>query len=48
MPYLKEETEELKRYCTKLSLLSEASVDFLHMEGLRLPAGCEPTVCDGQ
>ncbi len=47
MAFPKEETEELKRYCAKLSLLSEAGVDFLHMEGLRLPAGCEPLVCDG-
>jgi len=47
MAYPKAQTEELKHYCTKLSLLSEAGVDFLYMEGLRLPKGCEPPVCDG-
>jgi hypothetical protein len=47
MEYPKEEIEELKRYCTKLSLLSEVGVNYLYMEGLRLPAGCEPAVCDG-
>ncbi len=47
MAYPKEETEELKSYCAKLSLLSEAGVSFLYMEGLRLPTGCEPPVCDG-
>ena len=47
MEYPKEEIEELKRYCTKLSLLTEVGVSFLFMEGLRLPAGCEPSVCDG-
>lgn len=47
MAYPKEETEELKHYCAKLSLLPEAGVEFLHMEELRLPAGCEPSVCDG-
>jgi hypothetical protein len=47
MVYPKEEIDELKCYCVKLSFLSEAGVDFLHMEGLRLPIGCEPPVCDG-
>lgn len=47
MVYPKEEIEELKCYCTKLSLLPEVSVNYLYMEGLRLPAGCEPAVCDG-
>jgi hypothetical protein len=47
MGYPKEENDELKNYCTKLSLFAEGGVNFLYMEGLRLPAGCEPSVCDG-
>jgi hypothetical protein len=46
MSYPTEQTEDLKRYCEKLSLLPEAGVPFLLMEGLRLPAGCQPAVCD--
>ena len=46
MEYSKEELEELKHYCTKLSLLPEGGVNFIYMEGLRLPAGCTPSVCD--
>lgn len=46
MEYPREETEELKHYCAKLSLLLEAGVSFLYMEGLRLPTGCDPSVCD--
>ena len=47
MEYPKEKTDELKSYCTKLSLLSDGGVSFLHLEGLRLPPGCKPSVCDG-
>jgi len=47
MEYPKEETDELKRYCTRLSVFQEAGVSFIYMERLRLPAGCEPSVCDG-
>ena len=46
MPYPAEQIEDLKRYCVKLSALSEGGVTYLQMEGLRLPVGCEPTVCD--
>ena len=46
MDYPTEQTDELKRYCTKLSLLQEGGVTYFHLEGLRLPAGCEPPVCD--
>lgn len=46
MVYPTEQIEELKRYCTKLSVIPEGDVTFLHTEGLRLPAGCEPAVCD--
>jgi len=44
--YPTEQTEDLKRYCEKLCALQEGAVTFLYMEGLRLPAGCEPRVCD--
>jgi hypothetical protein len=46
MDYPKEQTDELKRYCTKVSALTEGVVTFLHLEGLRLPSGCDPVVCD--
>jgi hypothetical protein len=46
MPYPKEQTDELKGYCKKVSLLPEAGVEFLYLEELRLPAGCNPAVCD--
>jgi len=46
MEYPHEQIEELKRYCTKLSALPEAGATFFYMEGLRLPTGCEPGICD--
>lgn len=46
MAYDKEEIEALKRYCEKVYLLSEAGTTFLQLEGLRLPQGCTPAVCD--
>ena len=47
MEYPKEQTDELKSYCSKLSAFTEGGVTFLYLEGLRLPAGCDPQVCDG-
>jgi hypothetical protein len=46
MAYTSEQIEELKRYCEKLSSFSEAGTTFFYMEGLRLPAGCTPDICD--
>jgi hypothetical protein len=46
MEYPKEEIAELKRYCRKISTLTESSVTFLYLAELRLPAGCQPQVCD--
>lgn len=46
MEYPKEQTDELKHYCSKLSAFTEGGVTFLYMEGLRLPVGCDPQVCD--
>jgi hypothetical protein len=46
MPYPKEQTDELKGYCKKVSSLPEGGIDFLYLEELRLPAGCTPTICD--
>ena len=46
MPYPKEQTDELKGYCKKVSSLPEGGIDFLYLEELRLPAGCAPAICD--
>lgn len=46
MPYPKEQTDELKRYCKAVSGLAEGGIDFFYMEALRLPAGCAPPICD--
>jgi len=46
MPYPKEQTDELKDYCQKVSSLPEGGIDFLYLEELRLPAGCTPVICD--
>jgi hypothetical protein len=46
MSYPQEQIDELKRYCTKLSALTEGGTFFFHMEELRLPAGCTPATCD--
>lgn len=46
MSYPSEQTDELKRYCGKLSVLPEGGISFLLMESLQLPAGCDPAVCD--
>jgi len=47
MEYANQQIEDLKRYCVKLSTLTEGGVTFLYLEGLRLPMGCQPAVCDG-
>ena len=44
--YPREQLDELKRYCRKLSAFEEGGITFLFMEGLRLPAGCDPQECD--
>lgn len=41
-----DQIEDLKRYCAKLTALTEGGVTFFHLEGLRLPAGCTPQTCD--
>jgi hypothetical protein len=46
MEYPKEQIEELKSYCSKLSALNEGGVIYFHLEALRLPAGCNPVACD--
>jgi len=46
MEYSKEQTDDLKLYCDKVSMLVEGNVTFFHLEGLRLPTGCTPPVCD--
>jgi len=47
MEYSKDQLEELKSYCSKLSAFTEGSVTFLYLEGLRLPEGCQQQVCCG-
>ncbi|HST51085.1 MAG TPA: hypothetical protein VLJ61_03665 [Pyrinomonadaceae bacterium] len=46
MEYPKEQIDELKRYCTSVKTFSEGAVTYLFLEALRLPAGCEPSICD--
>ena len=46
MDYPREQIEELKQYCRKLSAVTEGGVTYLHFEGLRLPSGCQPAECD--
>ncbi len=46
MEYPKEQIDELRPYCSKISVLTEGSIVFLYLEGLRLPDGCQPSVCD--
>jgi hypothetical protein len=47
MEYPEEQLHELKRYCNKLKAVPEGGVIFLFLEGLRLPVGCTPPVCNG-
>jgi hypothetical protein len=46
MDYPQEQIDELKRYCSKVSGLTEGNATFLFLEQLRLPDGCEPAACD--
>ncbi len=46
MDYPQEQIDELRRYCSKLLALPEGEVTYLFLGGLRLPAGCTPSVCD--
>jgi hypothetical protein len=38
--------EELKAYCSGISILNEAGVSFLCLEELTLPSGCTPAKCN--
>ena len=46
MEYPKEQTDALKGFCVKVSALVEQNITYFYLEGLRLPDGCEPRVCD--
>ena len=46
MAYPQEQIDELKRYCSIVSALTEGNDTFLYLEQLRLPQGCEPAACD--
>ena len=46
MTFPEDETTELKRHCEELSLYEEASVTYLLLKKLTLPAGCLPSTCD--
>lgn len=46
MEYPKEQIAELKRYCRGVSALPEGDETFLQLEELRLPAGCDPPICN--
>jgi hypothetical protein len=46
MSYPADQIEALRRYCSKVSLLIEGGQNYLLLEGLRLPSGCEPQTCD--
>ncbi len=46
MGYPQEQIDELKRYCKKVSALTECGIVFPYLEEIRLPAGCAPAVCD--
>jgi len=46
MAYPQEQVDELKRYCSKVSALTEGNATYLHLEKLQLPEGCEPRECD--
>ena len=46
MDYPQEQIDELKRYCSKVSALTEGNRIYLHLEQLHLPQGSEPPACD--
>ena len=46
MAYPQEQIDELRRYCSKISALTEGDEIYLLLEVLQLPTGCEPASCD--
>jgi hypothetical protein len=46
MDHPQDQLAELKRYCTGLKAVNEGGTTFFLLENLRLPAGCDPAVCD--
>jgi hypothetical protein len=44
---MSDQVEELKQYCHELGTVSELGITYYLLTGLRLPAGCSPTTCDG-
>lgn len=47
MAYPEDQIAALKKYCSRLSSFDEAGKAFFRLDGLRLPMGCKPAVCDG-
>lgn len=47
MAYPAEQIAALKRYCDRLSSFEEVAKTFFRLDGLRLPQGCDPRICDG-
>lgn len=46
MSYPADQIAVLKSYCATVSLLTEGGQNYLLLEGLQLPKGCEPSICD--
>jgi hypothetical protein len=44
--YPKDQIVALKLYCSAVKAFSEGAVTYLLLEALRLPTGCEPSICD--
>ena len=47
MPYTEDQIAELKLCCQSISQCDEGGITYFLLEGLALPEGCEPSVCDG-
>jgi hypothetical protein len=44
--YPKEQIAALKQYCYSVKAFSEGGLTYLLLETLRLPNGCNPSICD--
>lgn len=47
MAYPPEQIAGLRKYCNRLSSFEEVAKTFFRLDGLRLPLGCAPPICDG-
>ena len=47
MSFAPVQLDELRAYCSELQAVSEGNITYIVLKDMKLPTGCEPSICDG-